>query len=228
MNSITAIASRLVVGFIVVSAFRASGQGQAPPTTATNPTASTGYVCVQRNADSRIWQSAMFQTNSEGDVTTNYMSYTEIGTGMCYLSGSNYIDTVEQVDSVPGGAEAVQGPTKVQWALNAATPGGAVTITTSDAKSLSCTVFGLAYYDQASGSNAAIGTLQNSEGSIVAPNGVLFTNSFSNVNADILYTYTKAGLSQDIVLHQAPPAGRLRTLRCHLCHSDLYRMVQHS
>ena len=192
------------MSFLALSALRVAAQSQTPAPATSNPTASTGYVCVQRGPDSRIWQSASFLTNSEGDVTTNWQSYTEIGTGMCYTNAAGeWIDTVEQVVSVPGGAAALQGRHRVEWGLTSTTP---VTITAPDGKVLSCSVFGLAYYDQASGSNAAIGTLQESEGAIVAPNGVLFTNSFSNVNADILYTYTKAGLSQDIVLRQAPPA----------------------
>jgi hypothetical protein len=104
---------------------------------------------------------------------------------------------------VPGGASALQGHHHVEWGLISTTP---VKITDPTGKALSFSVFGLAYYDAASGSNAAIGTLQTSEGAIVSPNGVLFTNCFSNVSADVLYSYTKAGLSQDIMLRQAPPA----------------------
>jgi hypothetical protein len=112
MNAIMANAWRVFLGFIILSAFRASGQGQTPSPTATNLTASTGYVCIQRGPDSRIWQSATFQTNSEGDVTTNFQSYTELGTGICYIPEGeiNYVDTIEQVDPVPGGAQAIQGP----------------------------------------------------------------------------------------------------------------------
>jgi hypothetical protein len=145
-----------------------------------------------------------FSTNSDGDVSTNTQSYVELGTGICYTNAAGeWTDSVEQVVSVPGGAAALQGRHRVAWGLTSATP---VTITTPDSKQLSCQVYGMAYYDQASGSNAAIGTLQDSEGAIVAPNGVVFTNSISNVSADVLYTYTKAGLSQDVILHQAPPA----------------------
>ena len=81
-----------------------------------------------------------------------------------------------------------------------------MTITTPDSKVLSSTVFGMAYYDVATGSNAAIALLKNCDGSIVAPNQVLYANAFSNLTADLCYTYTKAGLSQNVVLRQAPPA----------------------
>ncbi len=159
---------RLVVSVLVTTAIGPPVQGQqtqAPTATAAaNLTSSTGYVCVQRGPNSKLWQRESYLTNSEGDVSTNYQSYNEIGTGICYLpaGSTNYVDTVEGVDAVAGGAQAVQGPHKVQWAVNGYTPtGGSVTITRSDSKQLSCKVFGIAYYDLASGSNAAIAVLQD-------------------------------------------------------------------
>ena len=179
-------------------------QGQTPAPTGTNLLKFTNYVCVQSGPYSKVWQRSLLYTNPTGNVTTNYQSYNELATGICYLSNGQYVDSAEQVDPAPGGAQAVQGRYQVQWTLNANTPGGAVTVATADGQQLASTVFGLAYYDVASGSNVAIAGLTNCNGSIVAPNQVLYAGAFSNLAADVLYTYTKAGLSQDIVLHQAP------------------------
>jgi hypothetical protein len=181
--------------------------GQTQPTNGTIQVNSSGYVCAQRGPNSKVWQETFLSTNDSGDVTTNSQSYTELGTGICYLTNNQYVDSVEEVDPVAGGAQAVQGRHQVQWALNANTPGGAVTVITPDAKQLSSTVFGLAYFDLATGSNAVIGQLKDCDGSIVNTNQVVYADAFSNVTADIVYTYTKAGLSQDIVLRQAllPP-----------------------
>ena len=97
-------------------------------------------------------------------------------------------------------------PSPGSLGANANTPDGAVTLTTPDAKRLSSTVFGMACYDTASGSNAAIARLQDCNGAIAAPNQVVYADAFSNLTADVQYTYSKAGLSQDIVLRQSPPA----------------------
>jgi hypothetical protein len=175
-------------------------QGQSQGTTA--PVVGTDYSIVQRGPYSRLWQVVTLTTNQSGLITTNIQFYSELATGICYLANGEYVDSVEQVDLVPGGAQAVQGRHQVQWSLKANTPGGAVTVTTPDAKQLSSSVFALAYYDVATGSNAAIGQLKNCNGSVVEPNQVVYPDAFSNVTADILYTYTKAGLSQDIVLQQ--------------------------
>ena len=82
--------------------------------------------------------------------------------------------------------------------------GRAVTLTTPDAKQFSSTIYGLAYYDTASGSNALIGQIKDCDGSIVAPNQVVYADAFSNLTADVLYTYTKAGLIQSVLLRQTP------------------------
>lgn len=166
-----------------------------------------GYAITARGPDSRAWQRVTWVTNTlNGDVGTMTNSYTELCTGVCYQQGGQWFDSVEAINPVPGGAEAIQGPHQVQWSLNANTPGGAVIVTTPDAKQLSSTVYGLAYYDVATGSNAALAQLQDCNGLIVATNQVVYADAFSNLTADLCYTYTKAGLSQDVVLRQSPPA----------------------
>jgi hypothetical protein len=182
-------------------------QAQLTQTASTNIAPLSEYAIIQRAPDSRVWQREAILTNDDDSLTTNYSSYTELGTGICHIDANGqYVDSVEQVDPVAGGAQAIQGAYQVFWSLNANTPGpaGAVKIVTTDSQQLSSTVFGMAYYDLASGSNAPVAYLQDSIGSIIPPNVVHYANAFSNVTADILYTYTKAGLSQDIVLRQAP------------------------
>jgi len=172
---------------------------------ATTMSTISDYACVQRGPDFKVWQRSVVQTNEAGVVWTNQESYTELATGLCYQQNGQYVDSVEQVDPAAGGAQAVQGQHQVWWAANANTPNGVVILTTPDGKQLASTVFGLAYSDLASGSNAAIAQVQDCKGSIVAPNQVIYAGAFSNLTADVLYTYRKAGLSQDIVLRQAPP-----------------------
>jgi hypothetical protein len=170
-NNLAAEALLLCAGLLFSAAIC---QAQAPAAASTNQVDSTNYICVLAGPYSKTWQKSLLSTNTSGDVTTNQQSYEEIGTGICYLSGGQYVDSVEEVESVPGGAQAIQGRHQVQWALNANTPGGAVTVNTPDGKQISSTIFGLAYFDSVSGSNAPIGQLKDCNGSIVAPNQVLF------------------------------------------------------
>jgi hypothetical protein len=185
----------------VFAAVNVSGQIQA----STSASAPGSYVCVRHGPHSRVWQYAVLHTNQSGYITTNLHSYTELATGICYLSGGQYVDSVEEIDPVANGAQATQGRYQVQWAANANTPGGAVTLTTADNKQLLSTVFGLAWCDTASGATVMLGQLQDCTATIgPASNVLVYGNAFSNITADLQYTYRKAGLSQDIVLRQQP------------------------
>jgi hypothetical protein len=205
MNAKIAKALRLFLGFLILPAIRAHGQGQTLLPTATNLTDSTGYVCVQRGPDSKVWQTATVLTNADGSLTTNYLSYTEIATGLCYSSNGQWLDSVEQVVPVPGGAQAVQGRHQVSWALNANTPGGAVQLTAPSGQQFSSGVYALSYWDADAGTNVLIASLQNSLG-FLENNRVVYTNAFSGVNADLEYIYTRAGLEQNVVLREQPPS----------------------
>jgi hypothetical protein len=189
-------------GILVLLAVHVPGQAQVATT---NSVASTGYVCVQRGPDSKVWQTATVLTNADGSLTTNYPTYTEIATGLCYSSNGQWLDSVEQVVPVPGGAQAVQGRHEVSWALNANTPGGAVQLTAPGGQQFSSTVYGLSYWDANAGTNVLIAPLQNSPG-FLENNRVVYTNAFSGVNADLEYIYTRAGLEQNVVLREQPPS----------------------
>src|ERR1035441_6547221 len=76
--------------------------------TGTNTPAPGDYVCVQRGPHSRVLQRAVLHTNLSGVVRTNRQSYTELATGLSYLKDGQYVDSVEQIDAVADGAEAVQ------------------------------------------------------------------------------------------------------------------------
>jgi hypothetical protein len=206
MNAMIVVTRRLLVEILAVACGVNIVSGQTPAAASVNTTPSSAYSIVQRGAYARSWQRTVVFTNAIGIPMTNAQSYSELATGICYLTNGQYADSVEEVVSVPGGAQAVQGRHQVQWALNANTPGGAVTVTTPDGRQLSSTLFGMAWYDVATGSNAAIATLQNCNGAIEATNQVVYANAFSNLTADIYYTYTKAGLSQNIALDSSPLA----------------------
>lgn len=143
--------------------------------TLTTVPATGQYVCVQRGADSRVWQRAVLITNQSGAIRTNYQSYNELATGLCHLVNGAYVDSVEEIDPSPNGAQATQGRYQVEWTGNADTPGGAVNLTTEDGKQLLSTVYGLAYSDTASGSNVMLATIQSCTGTILSARTCWFT-----------------------------------------------------
>src|ERR1700722_2754124 len=196
------LATGLLVAVCVGTASSALAQVQSP----TNVPAPGAYACVSRGPNSRVWQRTLTQTNADGSVRTNLQSYTEIATGICYLAGTQYLDSAEVIDAVAGGAPAAQGRYQVFWSANANTAGGAIALSTADNKTLLSTVCGLTYFDTATGSNILLTRLQDCTATIVGPNVLIYSNAFGNVLADIRYSYRKAGMSQDVVLRQNLPS----------------------
>ncbi len=60
----------------------------------------------------------------------------------------------------------------------------------------------LSYFD---GTNAVVlAELTNSAGILVGSNQIVYPKAFNGLSASILYTYTRGGLEQDVILHQQP------------------------
>lgn len=135
-------------------------------------------------------------------------SYTELATGLCYFDSTtgNYVDSAEQIELTATGAQAVHGAHRVEWTANANTAGGAVRLTTPEGVAFNSRVFGLCYWDPIAGTNVLIGQLKDSQGSVIGSNQVLYSSAFSAIKADLLYTYTKAGLEQNVILREQLPS----------------------
>jgi len=83
---------------------------------------------------------------------------------------------------------------------------GSVVLDQSDGQRIRSHLLGLVYHDTASGQSVLIGEVQNSQGLFVRENQVLFENAFAGVSADVRYTYSKSGFSQDVILREELPA----------------------
>lgn len=168
------------------------------------------YAIVSRTANSRVWQNVTCITNSfSGGIRYLTNSYTELCTGICYQTNQTngqWLDSTEVIEPIAGGAQAVHGPHRVKWATTAVTPDGTVDVKAPDGKEFTSSIVGIAYCDLTTGSNTTIATVKDCNGSIVGANRILYADAFSNLTADISYQYNKAGLSQNVVLRQSPPA----------------------
>ena len=130
-------------------------------------------------------------------------SYTELASGMYYLDGGQWLESMELIESVPGGAVARHGQTQVLFANNLATA-GAVDLQTSDGKHLTSHVTGLSYFDSASGTNILIASVKDCQGKILPPNQVIYEDAFDGFKASVRYTYTRGSFEQDIILLESP------------------------
>ncbi len=127
-------------------------------------------------------------------------------------TGKNYLDdqgqwqvTQELFELTPRGAVARFGPHKVILAPNLNTA-GAVDILTPEGQRLRLHLIGLSYYDSQSGASVLLDEVADCQAELLPPNQILFRNAFTKINATVRYTYTRAGLAQDVILHEQPPA----------------------
>ncbi len=166
--------------------------------------APTSYAIVQRDANSQVWQSVDYEILPSGVTVPHVHKFTELATGLNHIVNGQWAPSTEKIDISPDGnsATATNGQHQVYFPGNIYS--GVIKLVTPDGKTLRSQPIGLGYDD---GSNSVlIAVLTNSTGAILpSGNQVIYQNAFTGFNADLLYTYTKAGFEQDVVIRTEPP-----------------------
>jgi hypothetical protein len=174
------------------------------PVVTANPSP-VNYIIGQKGANSRVWQKVIQTQDSQGNVTyqTN-QAYVELATGLNHLVNGKWVASSEQIEISPDGssASATNGQHQVYFPGNIYN--GQIKLVTPDGQTLRSQPIGLGYFDGTESVLLVVTT--NSTGAILpSGNQVIYTNAFSGLNGDLLYTYTKSGFSQDVVLREQPP-----------------------
>jgi hypothetical protein len=162
----------------------------------------TPYAVVGKDANSSVWENTVYELDPSGQIVPKIHSFTELATGLHYQQNGQWLDSKEEIDIQPNGtASATQGQHQAYF------PGdiyqGQIELVTPDGLQLYSRPMGLSYFD---GTNMVlIAVLTNSIGQVLGANQVIYTNAFTDFAADLVYTYTKAGFEQDIVLREQPP-----------------------
>jgi hypothetical protein len=164
------------------------------------------YTVAERGPHHRVWARATWATNALGNVTARTNTYTELTTGLhVKQADGSWAEASEGIVLTASGAAATNTQHQVFFAANPNTT-GAVDLITPDGKRLRSRILGLSYFDTATGQAVLIAETTNSIGQLFYPNQVIYTNAFDDVQADVQYIDTKAGLEQNIVLRaQLPP-----------------------
>ena len=166
---------------------------------------SAAYAIAAQGANSQVWQSVVPSfTNESGQVAYRINSYTELATGLNHLVNGQWVPSSENIEITAGGGAATNGQHQVCFAANINTA-DAVEIALPEGDRLKTHIMGLSYFDSATGSNVLFAELQDSTGQLVANNQVIYPNVFTDCDADVRYTYTRAGFEQDIVVRQQLP-----------------------
>ncbi len=137
-------------------------------------------------------------------ATTN--SYVQLETGLNFRNAEgNWEESKAEFVGENGWAVARKGLHQVALFHNLNVE-GAVVMRTPEGKRLRSHVYGLAFYDTASGQSVLIASVKDAEAQQVTANEVVYFDAFAELAADIRYSYTKSGAEQDIILREQPPA----------------------
>jgi len=194
---------------ICLAIIQAGAQSSPPsPSAAVNPAlpAPTAWQITQRAANSRVWERSVPERSPSGGIVGKKHTFTELGTGICYQDATTgqWLDAQEQISLQPdGSATATSG--RHQVCFPADIYNGVIQVVTPDGQHLKSRPIGLSFDDGQH--TVLLAELTHSVGQLVGANQVVYPNCFTGLKADLLFTYSKAGLEQDIVLRQRPPSA---------------------
>ncbi|MGC8742402.1 MAG: lamin tail domain-containing protein [Verrucomicrobiia bacterium] len=125
--------------------------------------------------------------------------------GLHRFENGRWIESDETIRIVPGGAAVDHAAFKVKFAANLNTY-GAVEVLTPENKKINFHIIGLAFVSAASGKSVFFSKLKDCVGFLLPQNKILYQDAFDgeNVKASVVYSVTKGGLSQNIIIQQLP------------------------
>lgn len=160
---------------------------------------------IDRGPHSRTWQWEEDVTWPDGRIVRQPHQYVELATGLNYQDEQGqWQESRELIEPSKDGAVARHGQHRMMFAPNLNTR-GAIDLEAPDGQRFQSHVLGLAYFDTATGKSVMIAEVKDAIGEILPPNQVIYRDAFDTVKASVRYTYTRAGMEQDILLEQVPP-----------------------
>ncbi len=171
-----------------------------------HPSKGVANQVIERGPNHRVVQNVYSITNRLGKVVTRTNTWTELETGMHYMDANRkWQESKSEIRVRPNGtAVADTAGHKAIFAPNLNTR-NALTLKLPGGADLKSHVLGIAFYDFRKEQSVLIAELKDSVGTVVGDNQVIYADAFTDVKADVRYTYTKDGLEQDIILRERPP-----------------------
>src|SRR6185436_3578196 len=176
------------------------------PTTAAQapePLLPSGPLIVGRGPNHRVWNRTVTDTLPNGQTLQRITSFTEIGSGLHKLSETGeWIDANDTIEIINGAGVARGGQAHVIFDPNLHSQ-GSIDLLTPDGKRLRSHILGISYFDGQQ--NILVAEVKDRIGEIFAPSRIAYRDAFTDYNIDVVYTYTKAGVEQDVVLREVIP-----------------------
>jgi hypothetical protein len=193
----------IVLGLLMMCSLT-QARDSNPAVTVANSTM-INYIVGEQDANSRVWQKIVRTTDKHGNTScqTN-QAYVELATGLNFWQDGRWNSSREKIEISADGSSAfaINGQHQAYFPGNIYN--GVIKLVMPDGKMLRSQPIGLSYFD--GNKSVFLAVVTNSTGAILpSGNQVIYTNAFDTLNADLLYTYTKAGFEQDVILRQQPP-----------------------
>jgi rhodanese-related sulfurtransferase len=155
----------------------------------------------QRVAEIRL------ELSAAGDWVTVTNAYTELADGLNHWDEAQggWAESRAELELADGGAAGRHAHQRAWFAPNANDPAGAARLWTADGRRFHTSVLALNYRDAATGQEVLLATLKDTEGELLPPNQVIHRDAFEGLHADVVYTFRRTGVEQDVILRESPP-----------------------
>jgi hypothetical protein len=168
---------------------------------------SAGYSLSEEGAHYRVWSREVLRTNefSQAYLATN--RFVEVSPGIGYWTGSNWVTSSPELIQSTNGILA-RGAGHSAWFSSNINTRASVRIRDAQGQVLQTHLIGLAYQDLTTGTNVLIAEPRNA-GPVTGTNRAGLTISYPDcldgASADVIYTFSRSGVSQDVRLKNKLP-----------------------
>ncbi len=193
-----------LLGMVSLDPDRAQAASAESDAAASGTSTDSGYAAKTRDAHSTVWERVEYEPDPfGGPAAPRIHRVTELATGLNYKNAAGeYVPSRAVVEPVQGGAAAVHGQTKVRWASSLGAP-WPVEIKTPDGKTLRSRVLGVTCSDS-TGKSVWLGQVKEDvQGYIVGENIVVYPDCMTGIQCSIRFTYTRAGIEQDLLVEES-------------------------
>lgn len=160
-------------------------------------------MIVERGQHHRVWETITVETDENGEERVIKGGFTELATGLHYLSDGQWQESVVAFEIGPNGhAIASKGQHLVILAPDINSGGSVDLLLPDGVQRLRSNPMGLSYFDTASGQSVLLAEVTNTVGTLIEPNVVLFDNCFDTIRGALRYTYTRDYFEQDVIVYE--------------------------
>ena len=162
---------------------------------------------THREAHQSVVVSVSAQVDDQGAPVEVQHRYVQIEDGLNYWDeeSGQWAQSRAEIELVKGVGVARRGPQQVVFAPNLNDEEGSITLTAGEGVLLRSSLLALTYYDAWSGREVVLATVKDAIGQFLPPNRLVYRDAFEGLQADVVYTYRKSGLEQDVILLECPP-----------------------